>query len=157
MRTSIIVPVLSASPPPRRPAGKIIRHLEGACQAAPPKAKLKQERQRQWEAVAAATERAARALGSEALRCHLADPPWDWKPFSRETGMDRAAANHYPTMSLDEIKAVKVPAAKDCDLFLWAIPSMLPQALTVIEAWGFVFYRLAEAQPGARLLGALRA
>ena len=27
----------------------------------------------------------------------LADPPWRFEPFGRETGLDRSADNHYPT------------------------------------------------------------
>jgi hypothetical protein len=29
-----------------------------------------------------------------------ADPPWRFAPYSRDTGMDRAADNHYPTMDI---------------------------------------------------------
>jgi N6-adenosine-specific RNA methylase IME4 len=56
-------------------------------------------------------------------------------------GEGRSASNHYGVMSLDDIKALPVAdlAAKDCALFLWAIDSMLPQALDVIEAWGFTY------------------
>ena len=32
-----------------------------------------------------------------------ADPPWRFEPWSRDTGMDRAADNHYPTMSFEEL------------------------------------------------------
>ena len=32
----------------------------------------------------------------------FADPPWRFEPYSRITGMDRAADNHYPTMTTDE-------------------------------------------------------
>jgi N6-adenosine-specific RNA methylase IME4 len=67
----------------------------------------------------------------------LADPPWRWQPYSRVTGMDRAADNHYPTLPLDRIKALVPPAHRDAVLFLWAISSMLPQALEVMAAWGF--------------------
>jgi hypothetical protein len=35
----------------------------------------------------------------------LADPPWRFEPRSRDSGMDRAADNHYPTMDTDEIAA----------------------------------------------------
>jgi hypothetical protein len=49
-----------------------------------------------------------------------ADPPWRLEPYLRETGMDCAADNHYPTMGLAAIKALEVPAAKDAVLFLWA-------------------------------------
>jgi hypothetical protein len=31
----------------------------------------------------------------------LADPPWRFEPWSRETGMDRAADAHYKTMTVD--------------------------------------------------------
>src|SRR5215472_18145104 len=58
-----------------------------------------------------------------------ADPPWRFEPWSRITGMDRAADNHYPTMGLDEIKALPIPAAPDCVLFLCATAAMLPEAL----------------------------
>jgi hypothetical protein len=34
-----------------------------------------------------------------------ADPEWRFEPRSRETGMDRAADNHYPTSSTDDIAA----------------------------------------------------
>jgi hypothetical protein len=71
----------------------------------------------------------------------LADPPWRFEPYSRITGMDRAAGNHYPTSSLEEIKALAVAsiAARDCALFLWATVPMLPQALDVMAAWGFTY------------------
>ena len=68
-----------------------------------------------------------------------ADPPWRFEPYSRETGMDRAADNHYSTMPLDEIKALDVLsiAADDCALFLWATTPMLLQTLEVMAAWSF--------------------
>lgn len=53
--------------------------------------------------------------------------------------MDRAADNHYPTMLLDQIKALKIPAAKHCVLFLWATAPMFPQALEVMVHWGFTY------------------
>ncbi len=71
----------------------------------------------------------------------LADPEWQFEPYSRKTGMDRAADNHYPTSPLDVIKARPVAsiAADDCVLFLWATAPMLPQALEVMAAWGFLY------------------
>lgn len=67
-----------------------------------------------------------------------ADPPWRFETYS-ENGMDRSADNHYPTMSLIDIAALKVPAADDCVLYLWATVPMLPEALNVMEAWGFEY------------------
>jgi N6-adenosine-specific RNA methylase IME4 len=68
-----------------------------------------------------------------------ADPPWRFEPYSRDTGMDRAADNHYPTMTLDDIKVLQVPAADDAVLFLWATVPMLPQALDLLCAWRFTY------------------
>jgi N6-adenosine-specific RNA methylase IME4 len=82
-----------------------------------------------------------RALPDKRYGVIYADPPWRFEPYSRITGMDRAAENHYPTSVLAEIKAldVKSVAAADCVLFLWATVPMLPQALEVIKAWGFEY------------------
>jgi ParB/RepB/Spo0J family partition protein len=77
------------------------------------------------------------ALPDEKYGVVYADPPWCFEPYSRETGMDRAADNHYPTQPLEEIKTLLIPAADDCILFLWAIVPMLPEALEVMAAWKF--------------------
>ena len=70
-----------------------------------------------------------------------ADPPWRFEPYSRETGMDRAADNHYPTAVLEDIMALDVPSisANDCVLFLWATAPMLCAALAVMEYWQFSY------------------
>jgi N6-adenosine-specific RNA methylase IME4 len=84
-----------------------------------------------------ATRKAAKRLGSALYNVIYADPPWRFEPRSRDTGMDRAADNHYPTLSLSDIIAIKVPAADDCVLFLWATVPMLPDALQLMESWDF--------------------
>jgi N6-adenosine-specific RNA methylase IME4 len=61
-----------------------------------------------------------------------ADPPWRYE----HAEPTRAVENHYPTMHLDEIKALKVPACDDAVLFLWAT-NLLQGALEVMNAWGF--------------------
>jgi len=80
-----------------------------------------------------------RALPDKRYGVIVADPEWRWEPWSRETGMDRAADNHYPTSPLADIKVRDVSsiAAPDCVLFLWATVPMLPDALAVMGAWGF--------------------
>lgn len=71
----------------------------------------------------------------------VADPEWHDEVWSRETGMSRHAANHYPTSSAEVIKARDVPsiAAADCVLFLWTTNQHLRIALDVMEAWGFEY------------------
>ncbi|HEY2243417.1 MAG TPA: MT-A70 family methyltransferase [Xanthobacteraceae bacterium] len=71
----------------------------------------------------------------------VADSEWRFEPYSRETGMDRAADNHYPTSVTEIIAARDVPsiAADDCVLFSWATVPMLRDAMLVMEAWGFTY------------------
>lgn len=79
------------------------------------------------------------ALPTRKYGAILADPEWRFEPWSRNTGLDRAADNHYPTSCTEVIAARDVPsiAAPDCVLFLWATIPMLPQAIVVMGAWGF--------------------
>jgi len=65
-----------------------------------------------------------------------ADPPWRYN-FSLDS-KDKIE-NHYPTMSIEELKAMKVPASKNCILFLWATAPKLEEAFEVIKAWGFEY------------------
>jgi N6-adenosine-specific RNA methylase IME4 len=71
----------------------------------------------------------------------VADPEWRFEPYSTDTGMDRAAENHYPTSDLHTImrRDVGAIAAKDCLLFLWATAPMLIEAICVLDAWGFAW------------------
>lgn len=82
-----------------------------------------------------------RALPNKKYGVIYADPEWQFEPYSRDTGMDRAADNHYPTSGTDAICARPVGdiAAADCALFLCATAPMLPDALRVMTAWGFEY------------------
>ena len=98
----------------------------------------KKERRTQRERELAVRQR---ALPDKRYGVIVADPEWRFEPYSRETGMDRAADNHYPT-SLTAVVAsrdVKSIAADDCVLFLWATVPMLLDGLVVLAAWGFEY------------------
>jgi N6-adenosine-specific RNA methylase IME4 len=74
-------------------------------------------------------------LPAEPFELVYADPPWQLgSPDS-----DYAPENHYPTMPLQAIKELAIPAAEDALLLLWAVNCLLPQALDVIAAWGFTY------------------
>ena len=81
------------------------------------------------------------ALPAKRFGVIYADPPWRFEVYSRDTGLDRDASNHYPVQALEKIKALDVAsiAAPDSVLFLWATAPMLPEALEVMAAWGFEY------------------
>jgi N6-adenosine-specific RNA methylase IME4 len=62
-----------------------------------------------------------------------ADPPWRYD----DSTPTRAIENHYPTMAVEEICALQIPAEDHCVLYLWATAPKLREAMTVIDAWGF--------------------
>lgn len=79
-----------------------------------------------------------------------ADPPWRFKSRtaiqSANWKSPRHTERHYPTMLLDDIKAMPVATLalpKGCHLFLWVTGPQIPAGLEVMAAWGFKFSTLA--------------
>ena len=73
-----------------------------------------------------------------------ADPPWRYKVYSKK-GLGRSAESHYPTMELEDIRALPVGtlAADDCVLFLWTTIPLLHDCFSVMRAWGFSYKTVA--------------
>lgn len=69
----------------------------------------------------------------------LIDPPWkygiDLMPRSRKT------ENHYLTMTIDEIASLPIlnVATNPSVIFLWATNSLLPEAIDVMDKWGYQY------------------
>lgn len=72
-----------------------------------------------------------------------ADPPWKVMAGSKQSRKDgdsqASKPLSYPTMTVDEIKAmpVKEMCDKNCVLFLWTINKYLEQSYEVARSWGF--------------------
>lgn len=76
-------------------------------------------------------------------RVILADPPWGfqcWDGKDKKVA-SRGSATPYDTMEMDEIAALPVSeiAAPDCVLFIWIVWPTMPEALKVMDAWGFAY------------------
>ena len=65
-----------------------------------------------------------------------ADPPWRYD-FSKSDS--RKIENQYPTMGIEEICNMKIPADDNAVLYLWATAPKLEEALMVMKAWGFKY------------------
>ncbi len=67
----------------------------------------------------------------------LADPPWQFSNDAGGSSPDR----YYPTMKIEDICALPIGklAADSSVLFLWACSALLPEALRVVDAWGFTY------------------
>ena len=74
-----------------------------------------------------------------------ADPPWEYattmvNPNRKRLSLSNAA-NHYPTMSIDELCQLPISeiADEDCLLFMWIGSPMLDDSMKVGKAWGFKY------------------
>ena len=69
-----------------------------------------------------------------------ADPPWLFRTWS-PAGEGRSPARHYACLDMTALADLPVGtlAAENAVLFLWVYDPMLPDALQLIEAWGFRF------------------
>ena len=66
-----------------------------------------------------------------------ADPPWQYSKGT--TTPSRTIENHYPTMPLADICGMDIPSNDNCVLFLWATVPLLPDAMQVLDEWGFTY------------------
>ena len=72
-----------------------------------------------------------------------ADPPWRFKVWSgpEKKIASRGTVAPYKTLEIEEIKSIPVKdwTDEDCALFLWIVWPTMPEALSVIDAWGFKY------------------
>lgn len=65
-----------------------------------------------------------------------ADPPWRYEHVKTES---RAIENQYPTMDLESICNLQIPAGNDAVLFLWVTSPKLEEGMRVLNEWGFTY------------------
>jgi N6-adenosine-specific RNA methylase IME4 len=71
----------------------------------------------------------------------LADPPWRFQNRTGKMAPEHRRLSRYENMTLDDIRALPVEgvAAETAHLYLWTPNALLPEALSVMEAWGFSY------------------
>jgi len=74
-----------------------------------------------------------------------ADPPWSYSNFQGKGKSFGDVSAHYKTMSLDEMKELKISdiSDSDCMLFMWATYPNLPEAILLLQTWGFKYKTVA--------------
>ena len=90
------------------------------------------------DAVGVVTSDLASLVSSpERFGCVYADPPWQYD----NKGTRAAAADHYGTMTVEEIAALPVRelVAETAHLHLWTTNAFLEQSFPLMRAWGFEF------------------
>jgi N6-adenosine-specific RNA methylase IME4 len=83
------------------------------------------------------------------FRVIVIDAPWQYD--LRSDDITHRGSIPYPSMTLDEIKALDVAgrAHEDCILWLWTTNSHIPHAFEIVEGWGFTYKTmLTWVKPG---------
>ncbi len=68
------------------------------------------------------------------------DPPWGYVRQAGHGSFDangRRCTNPYPEMTQDELKAIELPAADNCVLFLWTTHKFIWDAKELLDHWHF--------------------
>lgn len=90
-------------------------------------------------------------------RTILMDPPWPYKDKTLRFGEKRragasSAESQYPTLSIEQLKLLQIPAEDNAYLFLWVTNPFLREGLDLTKAWGFTYKTLLTwLKPSIRL------
>lgn len=80
-------------------------------------------------------------LAGQRFGAVLADPPWRFVNRTGKVAPEHRRLSRYGTMSTEDICALPVAevAAATAHLYLWTPNALLPEALQVMQAWGFAY------------------
>lgn len=84
-----------------------------------------------WEDTAQADPTAT----PERFAAIVIDPPWRYD----NTVTRGAAEDHYPTMSMDELRALELPAADNSHIYLWVTNPFIREGFELLDAWGYQY------------------
>lgn len=82
-----------------------------------------------------------KATGGQKFRTVLADPAWQFTNRTGKVAPEHRRLARYATLTTDEICALPVSSIVDepAHLYLWTPNALLPDALRVMESWGFQY------------------
>lgn len=80
-------------------------------------------------------------LGEQRFGTVLADPPWRFANRTGKVAPEHRRLARYPTMTLEDICALPVAdhLADKAHCYMWVPNALLPDGLTVLQAWGFQY------------------
>ena len=80
------------------------------------------------------------------------DPPWEMEKINREVAPLQVGFD-YPTMTIEQIKQIQLPAEDKCHVFMWITQKHLPFGFDIFKSWGvkyvcsFVWHKNGGFQP----------
>lgn len=80
-------------------------------------------------------------VGDQRFATIMADPPWQFMNRTGKVAPEHRRLSRYGTMDLASIAALPVDkiASNTAHLYLWVPNALLPDGLSVMQAWGFQY------------------
>jgi N6-adenosine-specific RNA methylase IME4 len=108
------------------------------------KEEKKEERDKKIEEVKAKIESENLVTPNKKYHVIGIDPPWAYEEKGGFSSADydsesNRGAVDYPTMTVEQIKKIELPAADDCVLFLWTTHAFLKDSFDLVDEWGFKY------------------
>jgi N6-adenosine-specific RNA methylase IME4 len=71
----------------------------------------------------------------------LIDPPWRFQNRTGKVAPEHRRLHRYPTMSFEQIAGLPVEkySTEKSHLYMWCPNALLPEALGIMKAWGFMY------------------
>lgn len=71
----------------------------------------------------------------------LADPPWQFQNKTGKVAPEHRRLARYKTLGFEEIESLPIScaAASTSHLYLWVPNALLPEGISVLQAWGFTY------------------
>jgi N6-adenosine-specific RNA methylase IME4 len=93
-------------------------------------------------------------VGEHKFSTILVDPPWQFKNRTGKVAPEHKRLARYPTLTLDEIKAIPVNIAlnETAHLYLWVPNALLSEGLEVMKAWGFTYKTNCNYSPSTKIV-----
>jgi len=91
--------------------------------------------------IAAVSESLRRTVGQQRFGTILADPPWRFINRTGKVAPEHKRLARYDTLTVAQIAAVPVGevVGDKSHLYLWTPNALVPDAIKVLEAWGFTY------------------
>ncbi len=77
------------------------------------------------------------ALPEGVFEVIVIDPPWPYEGEYSPGHWMGSVQSPYPSMTLEQLAALQIPAANDSILWLWTTHRFIPDAFALLRAWGF--------------------
>lgn len=108
------------------------------------KEEKKEERKQKIEEVKKKIEEENLVTPDKKYHVIAIDPPWAYEEKGGLSSLDydpsvSRGVTTYPTMTLDQIKNIKLPEAEDCVLFLWTTHAFIKDSFELLNKWEYEY------------------